>query len=132
MGSAAFRNYSRKDNIPGQGKELLAVSRLLKLKNIDLDRIFHEFCKYEDPETHLADIKVIFRLNRVPYGLYTKIFFQVLDKTKSEHMDFLQFLVSFWSFLTLDEKALSSFCFSQFDTERSIFYRAILPHLTIK
>ena len=93
MGSAAFRNYVRNDRIVGQGKEILAVSKLLNLKNIDLDRIFHEFAKYEDAETHLVDLKLLFQRIRVPYDLYAKIFFQVLDKTKSEHLDFMQFLV---------------------------------------
>lgn len=118
MGSAVFRPYIRNDRVVGQGKEVLNMSKLINLKNIDLDKIFHEFAKYEDPKTHLADLRVIFQRNRLPYDLFAKVLFQVLDKSKSEHLDFLQFLVTFWSFLSADENGLASFCFSQFDSER--------------
>lgn len=118
MGSGVFRPYVRDDNVVGQGKEVLSISRALKIQNTELDKIFHEYAKYEDPTSHLADIRYIFKRNKLSYGICAKIFFQVLDKTKSEHLDFLQFLVTFWSFLSADEFGLASYCFSQFDTER--------------
>lgn len=116
--------------IVGQGKEVLNMSKLLNLKNIDLDKIFHEFAKYEDPKTNLVDLRAIFQRNRLQYDVVAKLFFQVLDKSKSEHLDFLQFLVTFWAFLSADENGLASFVFSQFDSERllktNFYYTPIL------
>ena len=91
----------------------------MKLTTTDLDRIFHEFAKFENPKTHLIEIeKIIFKRYKLYYNLFSRMFFQVLDKEKTGQLNFLEYLIIIWSFLSTDDDGLASLCFCLFDTER--------------
>ena len=120
-GTGRFRPFQRDDTLAGMGKLTLVVARNLHLKNLELDRLHHEFTKFleKDNRTCLIRIEDVFRAYKVEFGHFASLFFQLYDKTKSGEMDFCQFVLVMWSLLTADQDHIASMCFSLFDNERS-------------
>lgn len=118
MGAFATKHFLRNDGIDGQGKEVLIFCKRIHLANNELDRIFHEFKKFEDPESFKLDTKAMFSRYKIPCRVFERILFQIYDHEKSGHLSFLEYLVIVWGFLTCDDENLAHLCFSLFDVDR--------------
>ncbi len=95
----------------------------------ELDRIFHEFSKYEDKETHLAEIKYIFNCLQIPYLLFDSLLMQIFDKNKSGYLNFMDYLMVMWSLLSSDDDGLANLCFSLMDVDRCVLYLLFVVHI---
>ncbi len=84
----------------------------------ELDRLYHEYCKYEDNTTHVAEIKFILNSCLINYQLFDSLWCQLFDKIKSGYLNFLQYLMAIWSLLSTDEDGLAALCFSMMDLNR--------------
>lgn len=115
MGSQEF---VRNDEIPGQGKQVLVLAKKLKLTNVELDRIFHEFCKHRDIESKTVDLEALFRALKCPYTLFARLMFQFFDANKTGKLVFFEYMIIMWGVLSTDEDGLAALLFSLFDTER--------------
>jgi Ca2+-binding EF-hand superfamily protein len=118
IGAGKFRPFIRDDKIQGHGKFTLVVARNLKLTNLQVDRLYHEFTKFSDPVTHKMGIEDLFAKYKVEFGLGANFLFQLWDKKKTGELDFCQYIIVLWSILTTDQDSLVSFYFAAFDTER--------------
>ena len=119
MGVFNSKQFIRNDKIDGQGKSVLQKSKQIKLKVKELDRLYHEFVKFEDKSTHLLQIKSLFNYYKIHYSFFDSILFQFFDLTKSGFLNFEDFVVIMWAILSTDDDGLANLCFSLMDSSRS-------------
>lgn len=117
MGGFGSKQFIRNDKVDGQGKPVLVIAKKLDLKMNEVDRIFHEFTKYEDQTTHQIEIKYLFNCMQIPYMLFDSLIFQMFDKQKSGYLNFMDYLMVLWTFLSTDDDSLANLCFSLFDID---------------
>ena len=118
VGAGKFRPFNRDDSIVGKGKFAQIVSRNLRLTNLQMDRLHHEFTKFSDPVTQKLNLESIFEKYKIPFGFFTNFIFQLYDKTKCGEVDFTQYIIVLWSLLSTEQDSLVSMIFAAFDTER--------------
>ena len=119
MGALVGRHeFVRNDETVGQGKEVLVLAKKLKLTNVELDRIFHEFVKHRQLESQSVDISQMFKACRHPYTLFDRLLFQFFDANKTGSLVFFEYMIIMWGVLSTDEDGLAALCFSLLDTER--------------
>ena len=120
------REFVRNDDIDGQGKHVLVVAKSLNLTNVALDRLFHEFKKFENPTSNLMSISIMFSAFKQEYCIFDRLIFQIFDKNKTGELNFLEYMIIMWGFLSTDEDGMAAFCFSLFDTERYLDSQLII------
>lgn len=130
MGVFATKPFERNEEIEGQGKSVLLLAKRLMITKYELDRIYHEFRKNEDPKTNLVDIAGLFIKFRLPYTVYFSVLFQLYDINKTGMFNFQEYLVMMWAFLSASDDNLSSMSFNLFDLDRSISFIFCLAILT--
>lgn len=119
MGSAfGVKSFERDESIIGQGKNVLTFAKKVNLSKYELDRLFHEFLKYEDPNTHLASIENIFKLSKISYNILASVLLQIYEEDKTGTLSFLEFIISMWAILSSEEIGLASLCYNLFDIQR--------------
>lgn len=118
MGSVLTRTFKRNDAVDGQGKATLLFAKRISLQKYELDRIFHEFSKYESPSSHLVSWSDVFRANKVEFSIFSSVLFQIFDRYKVGLVNFLEYLQIMWSFLSTDEDNLARMCFELFDIRK--------------
>jgi len=119
MGAFSTRIFERNDKVVGQGRQVLLDAKALGIKTRQLDRLFHEFCKLEDSDSHKLDLDEFFEFMKVERTPFMDIFFMLFDKSKSGELSFNEYVQSTWLFLSSSDDNLASVCFQTFDTERS-------------
>lgn len=119
MGSFQFKPFARNDAIEGQGKEVLLFAKAMRINNYELDRMYHEFRRMEDPETHLVEISAIFeKCKKIKYRLFDQLLYQLFDDHKTGKLNFVDYMAIQWGFLTTDETMMAILCFALFDVNR--------------
>jgi hypothetical protein len=111
----AVNSFVRNDEIDGQGKEILYFAQRIKLSKQQLDRLYHEFIKYEEPKTHLVDIHYLFDKCGLPLNLIESLLFMFFDELKTFKLNFLDFVIILFNFLASRDEDLSNMCFMLFD-----------------
>jgi hypothetical protein len=111
----AVHAFVRNDEIEGQGKEILYFSQRIKLSKNQLDRLYHEFVRFEDPRTHVVDLHSLFDKCGLPLQLIELLLFSFFDELKTFKLNFLDFIVYLWNFLACRDDDLSNMCFMLFD-----------------
>lgn len=119
MGLFSSKQFIRNDKIEGQGKSVLAKAKQIKLRVKELDRLYHEFVKFEDKNTHLLEIKNLFNYYKIYYSFFDSILFQFFDLTKSGFLNFQDFVIIMWAILSTDDDGLANLCFAILDSSRS-------------
>jgi hypothetical protein len=114
----ATHAFVRNDDIEGQGRDLLLFAQRIKLGKRELDRIYHEFVKLENPLTHHVEIEDIFTRSKTKMSLIDSLIFQFFDIEKSARLNFLEFLVIIWCFLAARDDDLAFLCFTIFDIHK--------------
>lgn len=115
MGNFFGRQFVRNDKIVGQGKQLLLFAKKIRLQKVEVDRIFEEFCQLADPTTYLLETSKIATSKKRPYNLITTIILQIYDRNKQGTLNFLEYLMVMYSFLSADEEQLARMSFQLFD-----------------
>lgn len=118
MGALNSKKFHRNDDIIGQGKAVLIIGKQLRIRNRDIDLLFREFCKYEDPRDHLISLDVYFAKMKIIHSPFADMFFQLFDENKTGNLSFLEYMISIWNFLSCDDEILAASCFQLFDMER--------------
>lgn len=117
-GLQSHQVFVKKDDIPGQGKEVLLAARSVGLKQRQLDRLYYEFCRFEDVENYKMDVDSFCASFRLEYVPFLDLVFQLFDGRKTRDLYFNEYLLSCWSFLSVsDGDALATHCFQLFDLE---------------
>lgn len=118
MGSLYGKNFVRNDGVDGQGKQFLIFAKKINLTNDEVDRLFHEYTKYEDPQTRTLKISQILNLNKIKSSLIFSIIMQLFDRRKEGVLNFMEYVIILWGFLSADEDAMATFAFELFDINR--------------
>lgn len=118
MGGLQSQVFEKKDAIPGQGKQVLLDAKSVGLKQRQLDRLYYEFCRFEDVESYTMDVDSFCASFRIEYVPFLDLVFQLFDARKTRDLYFNEYLLSCWSFLSVsDGDALATHCFQLFDLE---------------
>lgn len=118
MGGLQAKPFIPDENIVGQGKIVLKLAKRLFITKNELDRLYHEFMKHEDPHEHLVATSKMFKTLKAPYNLLLQVYFQLYDVKKSGILNFQEYVCSMWGFLTLNDDGIASLCFTLFDIDR--------------
>lgn len=118
MGSVFGRKFVRNDKIEGQGKQFLLFAKKINLQKYEIDRIFEVFCGLEDPVTHLVETRKILLQNKRPYTLICSVILQIFDRNKTGWLNFMEYVMVMWCFLSCNEDELARMCFGLFDINK--------------
>lgn len=118
MGILTSRAWKRNDNIEGQGKDLLITIKNFNITTYEMNRIFIEYSKYENKKLNLINIELFYEYYNIKYNFFDSILFKIYDQDKRNLINFEQFLIGIWNFLTMDEYCLANLCFDIFDQNR--------------
>lgn len=119
MGAAVTIPFVRNDAVLGQGKEVLLFGKKCNLKNYEVDRIYDEFVKFEDKDTHVGSVYDFFESKKLKMCTFLNFFFLLFDKRKTGMLPFVDYMLCLWNFLSSDSENIAVFLFLLFDTERS-------------
>ena len=115
MGGVTGKTFVRNDKVDGQGKQLLLFAKKIDLRKYELDRIFHEFYKLAEPKSNVVQISRIYSECKLPYNLIASVLMQIFDVNKRGILNFLEYLMIMYSFLSTDEDEMARMCFGLFD-----------------
>ena len=118
MGNISGTEFVRNDKIEGQGKQTLLDAKRIHLRKKELDRIFLEYSKYEDKVAHTIDIKNIMLCNKLSISLFGEVYFQLFDLQKTGVLNFQQYMITMWSFLTTTEDEMARLCWGMFEIDK--------------
>ena len=118
MGGLQAKPFVPDEEIIGQGKSVLKLAKRLFISKYELDRLYHEFMKHENPHEHLITISDMFKTLQVHYNFFLQVYYQLYDPKKTGFINFQEFVVATWGFLSLNDDGIASLCFTLFDIER--------------
>jgi hypothetical protein len=121
MGAFNPKPFERNDEIDGQGKMVLKLAKRFLITKKELDRLYHEFLKYSDRFNHRIVIADMFQKIDVAYYLYFQVLFQLYDVNKTATLNFQEFVVIMWAFLSINDDGIAALSFALFDINRSVF-----------
>lgn len=104
--------------IDGQGKDVLKLAKRLFITKYELDRLYHEFIKNEDHFSHLITTAEMFKKLKAPYSLFFQVLYQLYDTSKRGLLNFQEYVVATWAFLSLSDDGIATLCFHLFDVDR--------------
>ena len=108
-------SFQASENIPGQGHEVLTYASKHHMTKSDVDSIFQRFKYFDVRRNNLVDVDEFI----VGLGLQPEIFlilvFRLFDQDMDGNLTFLEFMMAYYQFLTLDKDSLALFTFSIFD-----------------
>jgi Ca2+-binding EF-hand superfamily protein len=119
MGAAVTIQFVRDDGVLGQGKEVLLLGKRCNMKNYEVDRMYDEFVKFEDKETHVGSVYDFLESKKIKFCPFLDFYFLLFDKRKTGMLPFVDFMLCLWNFLSSDSENIAVFLFLLFDTERS-------------
>ena len=109
--------FTRNDKVPGRGLVVLVDAKTLQVKQNQLDRLFHEFFKLSGEDDYKVDVEAFCAYHQVEYSPWIDLFFQMTEPDKSGEMDFYQYLVCSWNFLSTEKDNLAAMIFNIFDVD---------------
>ena len=119
MGVNGSKGFVRNDKIEGQGKSMLLFEKKINLQKYELDRLFLEFCKLQEPTVpNLVETSRILTANKLPYCLMSSVLLQIFDRNKQGLLNFQEYVTVLWCFLTTNEAEMARYCFSLFDIRK--------------
>jgi len=118
MGLTGSKPFERNDKIPGQGRSLMLDCKALGLKSRQLDRLYREFCRFEDVTTYRLDMESLLSAFRIDMGMpLLDALLLKFDASKTGEVLFHDFVLTFWDFLTTSDGDLfANFMFQHIDT----------------
>jgi hypothetical protein len=123
MGSSLSRPFVRNDKIDGQGKQFLLFAKRINLQKYEVNRLFYEFSKYSNPETQQIEVNVLLQnasnggtfKSHLPFSLVGSLILQIFDRNKFGVLNFMEYVIAMWCFLSTDEDEMARMCFGLFD-----------------
>lgn len=112
--------------IAGQGTEVLRLKPYLGLNSKDIDRIYHFFLfadLYEDNHLHIQELIACARLENFKGVEFLETIFLLYDghsdATANGRMNFFEFILALFSFLSASSDDLIRLCFALIDLDNS-------------
>jgi Ca2+-binding EF-hand superfamily protein len=119
MGGGGTKQFVVNFRVEGQGEEILEVSRQLELSEAELNQYWTAFCKIDKStrgQISLDDFHSFYQLDETPFS---RKVFSMMDTDDSGMISFHEFVLSIWSYLSLDLDSLAKFSFRLYDNDNS-------------
>jgi Ca2+-binding EF-hand superfamily protein len=121
MGGGGTKQFVVNFRVEGQGEEILEVSRQLELSEKELNMYWTAFCKIDrssQGQISIDDFHSFYQIDETPFS---KKVFTMMDTDGSGMISFHEFILSIWSYLSLDLDSLAKFSFQLYDYDNSNF-----------
>jgi Ca2+-binding EF-hand superfamily protein len=119
MGGGGTKQFVVNFRVEGQGEEILDVSRQLGLTENELNQYWTAFCKIDKDSRGQVTIDDFHSFYRIDETLFSKKVFSLMDTDGSGLISFHEFVLSIWSYLSLDLDSLAKFSFQLYDNDNS-------------
>lgn len=105
--------------IPGQGTETSTTAEYLGLTHHDIDLLYRYFKKVDMDHTGLVSLNEVIVVNRISSDSLGELVFGLLDRDFDKKLDFYEFVLATWNYLTFDRDTLIEFFFDIYDMSDS-------------
>jgi Ca2+-binding EF-hand superfamily protein len=119
MGGGGTKSFVVNDQIDGQGEEIMALKKQIKLSDSELNKYWAAFCKVDKMYTgsiHIEQFHKYYQLEETPFTMKV---FSIMDTDANGGINFHEFILAIWNYLSLDMNSLATFSFRLFDTDNS-------------
>ena len=132
MGGGSTKTFVVNFRVEGQGEEILEVSRQLNLSENEINQYWTAFCKIDKNtrgQITIDDFHSYYHLELTPFS---KKVFSLMDSDSSGEISFHEFILSIWSYLSLDFDSLAKFSFKLYDYDCSNYmeYNEVLAMIS--
>lgn len=104
------------NKLPGEGKEVLAAAEHLGLSERDVNKLYTRFMYMDVSHDHKISINEFITGLKARYDeVIPQLVFRLFDADCTGSLNFYEFLVAFYHFLSLDKDDLVLFTFQLFD-----------------
>lgn len=144
-GSKATKEFLANDTVVGQGRDAQATFDRIGIDKKTLDRYYELFLKVDKDESHEIDLDEFYRFFDIERSPFSDRIFSIMDedgrcaalrrngpqprltrltrrspsRRRSGEIDFREFVVCLWNYLSFDTNALIKFAFTLFDLDGS-------------
>eukprot|EP00602_Paraphysomonas_sp_CaronLab_P003615 CAMPEP_0185030798 /NCGR_PEP_ID=MMETSP1103-20130426/17872_1 /TAXON_ID=36769 /ORGANISM="Paraphysomonas bandaiensis, Strain Caron Lab Isolate" /LENGTH=413 /DNA_ID=CAMNT_0027566057 /DNA_START=158 /DNA_END=1399 /DNA_ORIENTATION=+ len=105
--------------ILGRNQEALELMHSLFLTKCDLDTLFTAFTDIDADGRNAIRYDEFLAYFRIESTKFNDAVFNFCDDSQCGHLNFLEFVVAMWNFLTIDHSQIGSFAFLLFDTDET-------------
>ena len=124
-GKRPRRHLSLKDP---ENEETMEYLSKLKLSKRDADLLYTVFCDIDLDKSGNINMKEFYKWFNMERTPFTDSIFTIMDQDKSDEVDFREFSMVLWNYLSFTTDGLAMFAFGLGDTDNS----GISPHLLFR
>ena len=114
---SGFSMLSAKDE--GVDQDTIDQLEKLKLDEQDINMLYTVFAEIDVDASATVSREEFYDFFQCEQDEFTDAVFRVLDVDNSGQVDFREFSLTLWNYLTFDRKSLALFAFSMFDEDKS-------------
>ena len=113
------RTFRVQSSVSGQDEEAMKVFEDLFLTQSDLNLLFNAFCDIDADDSGVIRSDELFAYLCIESTQFNKKLFAFFDEKQTGYLNFLEFVVVIWNFLTFDSSEFGRFAFFLFDDIRA-------------
>ncbi len=109
MGCGSSREFVVNLHIPGQGAELRKIQAHLGLTNSDINKLYNFFLKVDVDKQNDVTVEKFLVMSEIQEDLVGRLIFFLADRDCDSRLNFTEFVVMLWSFLSFSNHDLMIF-----------------------
>jgi Ca2+-binding EF-hand superfamily protein len=109
------------NSIPGQGTDAQAQFVQIGLDLKIQSKLYNIFRRIDRDGSHEISLPEFYEFFRLQESAFSTTAFNVMDRDGSGGMDFQEFVLSVWNYLTFTAMSIIEFAFTLYDTDQSMF-----------
>ena len=122
MGCAhSVRPFIPNEGVPGQGREALADFEKIGPQPKNVAKLYRVFRRIDRDASHKISKPEFFEFFRLKDSVFAHTAFNVLNRDGSGQMDFHEFVLSVWNYLTFEPERIIEFAFALYDSDQSSY-----------
>lgn len=118
-GGSRYLQFVLNDEVNGQGPEIQLTFDVLKITGDDIHRYWTAFNDLNFDGTGLVTLERFHTFYQLECTPFTEKVFSVMDIDHSGKINFNEYVISTWNYLSCDMDVLTAFAFSLFDIDDS-------------
>lgn len=117
MGGLCSSGFTVDESVSGRDEVSLTVFNDIGLSRDDLNQFWNIFAKIDTRKCGTVTKTELFSYFKIEENELTTKLYRSFDVDNSHELDFCEFTVSFWNYLTMDAYYLPTFVFYTFDDD---------------
>jgi len=109
------------NSIPGQGTDAQAKFALIGLDIRTQSKLYNVFRRIDKDGSNEISLGEFYEYFRLQESVFATTAFNVMDSDGSGQMDFQEFVLSVWNYLTFSAMGIIEFAFTLYDTDQSMY-----------